>query len=104
MVLLFLYANHFKQVIQADFAKVSPRILLTLTTIAPLSILAVGLSRAVPFIPEPDKDLALHLVQNDIVENIHRYAWILAIYFNLILAWLLSWKLQGQVVSTWDYT
>jgi hypothetical protein len=104
VVLLFLYLNQFKQAIQADFTRERPRILLTLTTLAALSILAVGLSRAVPFILEPDKDLALHLVQNDIVENIHRYLWILAIYFNLILAWLLSWKLHGQAVSAWDYT
>ena len=104
VVLLFLYVNQFKQAIQADFTRVRPRILLTLTTLAALSILAVGLSRAVPFILEPDKDIALHLVQNEIVENIHRYLWILAIYFNLILAWLLSWKQHGQAVSAWDYT
>jgi len=103
VVLFFLYVNQFKQAILADFTRVGSRILLTLTTLATLSILAVGLSRAVPFILEPDKDLALHLVQNDIVENIHRYLWILAIYINLILAWLLSWKLHGQVVSAWDY-
>lgn len=103
LALLYLYAGQFKQAIQAEFARPRPRILVILTALAILSLLAVGLSRAVPFILEPDKDLALHLVQNDIVENIHRYVWILAIYFNLILAWLLSWKLHSQAVSGLDY-
>ena len=103
LALLYLYAGQFKQAIQAEFARPRPRILIILTVLAALSILVVGLSRAVPFILEPDKDLALHLVQNDIVENIHRYLWILAIYFNLILAWILSWKLHGQTVSGLDY-
>jgi hypothetical protein len=94
--LLYIYAEYFKQAIQADFARPRARILITLASLAVLSILAIGFSRALPYLIMPDKTQGLFLANNINMIYLHRYIWALALYFNLGAAWLWSIKLHYQ--------
>ena len=94
--LLYIYAEYFKQAIQADFARPRARILITLASLAVLSILAIGFSRALPYLIMPDKTQGLFLANNINMIYLHRYIWALALYFNLGAAWLWYIKLHDQ--------
>jgi hypothetical protein len=64
------------------------RAVVILVCLTSLSILAVGLSKAAPFILIPNKTQALQFSRTESMRNIHNYTWVLTIYINLIAAWL----------------
>jgi hypothetical protein len=95
--LVYLYTEQLKDSAGTGYDRSSTRVIVILVCLTTLSILAVGLSKALPFFLMANKTQALQFARTDNMRNIHNYAWGLAIYINLIAAWI--WPIKFSRLS-----
>ena len=86
--LVYLYTGQLKDSDKTGHYRSRTWVIVILVCLTTLSILAVGLSKAIPFFLVSNKTQALQFARTISMRNIHNYAWALAIYINLIAAWL----------------
>ena len=86
--LVYLYTWQSMDSARTGYDRSRIRVIVILVCLTTLAILAIGLSKAIPFFLVSNKSQALQFARTNNMRNIHNYAWALAIYINLIAAWL----------------
>jgi hypothetical protein len=98
--LLYLYGGQFREDIQADFAKPTPKLVMGFVILGALSLLLIGVIKTLPLLILRDEDRALRLAQEPSMLNLDGWVWGIVIVINLLAAWLIQKKFRADKISS----